>query len=412
MPSLCAPQQIIAHYDGDEFTPGQRRLDRRARPRRRHGGRRRRHGPGVPPDPGRAERGDPWTTTSASCCSASAAARSSPSLGLGLVLTQRASGVLNLAHAAMGMFGAATFFQLRETGELVLPVPGLPDRVRLAAEGMRPTFATALVVALVLAAVVGALVDVAGVRPAAPGARPRPGRGLPRAACCSSWRWRRPGSSRAPAVAVDRLGAAHRHRRRAGDRRSHATGCCWPASRSWRRARLALRVPVHPLRAGHAAAAESEKGALLTGLWPDCVERRQLGHRLDARPLATILIAPITGLAPTTSALLIVPAARRRAARPAGVVRAHGRGRAGDRHGAVGHAARHHQRTRGSPTGCPTAGSSSRAVRRHPAVRGGGRATRCPPAASGSSAGCRRRRCPATPWRGPSGSVAWRSSGC
>ena len=39
-------------------------------------------------------------------------------LGLGLVLTQRASGVVNLGHAAMGMFGAATFFHLRATGEL------------------------------------------------------------------------------------------------------------------------------------------------------------------------------------------------------------------------------------------------------------------------------------------------------
>ena len=59
------------------------------------------------------------------------------------MLTYRASGVVNFAHAAMGMYVAFAYFEFRETGDLVLPILGLPARVHLLA---RPTLATALVV--------------------------------------------------------------------------------------------------------------------------------------------------------------------------------------------------------------------------------------------------------------------------
>ena len=62
-------------------------------------------------------------------------------IGLGLVLTHRSSGVVNLAHAAMGMYVAYAYFEFRETGDWVLPILGLPDRVHLIP---RPTLATAL----------------------------------------------------------------------------------------------------------------------------------------------------------------------------------------------------------------------------------------------------------------------------
>ena len=39
------------------------------------------------------------------------------SLALGLVLSFRSSGVVNFAHAAMGMYVAYAFFEFRETGE-------------------------------------------------------------------------------------------------------------------------------------------------------------------------------------------------------------------------------------------------------------------------------------------------------
>lgn len=75
-------------------------------------------------------------------------------LALGLVVTYRASGVINFAHAAVGMFIAFSYYELRATGDLVLPIIGLPDRFHLID---RPTVSTALIVALVYAAIIGAL---------------------------------------------------------------------------------------------------------------------------------------------------------------------------------------------------------------------------------------------------------------
>src|SRR5699024_6271625 len=71
---------------------------------------------------------------------------------LGLVLTWRASRVVNFAHAAMGTYIAYAYFEFRDKGDLVLPILGLPDRVHLLPT---PTLAAALVVALVLGALVG-----------------------------------------------------------------------------------------------------------------------------------------------------------------------------------------------------------------------------------------------------------------
>jgi branched-chain amino acid transport system permease protein len=47
-------------------------------------------------------------------------------LGLGLVVTYRASGVVNFAFGAMAMATAYVFAELRNTGDLVLPFPGIP----------------------------------------------------------------------------------------------------------------------------------------------------------------------------------------------------------------------------------------------------------------------------------------------
>lgn len=74
-------------------------------------------------------------------------------LGIGIVVTYRASGVVNFAHAATGTFIALAYYELRATGDLVLPILGLPDRVHLVD---RPTTSTALVVIMVYAASIGA----------------------------------------------------------------------------------------------------------------------------------------------------------------------------------------------------------------------------------------------------------------
>ena len=52
-------------------------------------------------------------------------------LAIGLVLTFRASGVVNFAHAATGTYIAFAFFELRQSGDLVLPILGLPARLHV-----------------------------------------------------------------------------------------------------------------------------------------------------------------------------------------------------------------------------------------------------------------------------------------
>ena len=84
------------------------------------------------------------------------------SIAIGLVLTHRASGVLNLAHAAMGMYIAVAFYELRSTGELILPVIGLPDRLSIISS---PTVATALTACMILAALMGVVIYFFIVRP-------------------------------------------------------------------------------------------------------------------------------------------------------------------------------------------------------------------------------------------------------
>src|SRR5206468_12241802 len=69
-------------------------------------------------------------------------------LGLGLVLVHRASGVVHVAHGAVGAYVTYVFVDLRATGDLVLPV----GSVHL---GDSVPFVVALVISLVVAALLG-----------------------------------------------------------------------------------------------------------------------------------------------------------------------------------------------------------------------------------------------------------------
>jgi branched-chain amino acid transport system permease protein len=73
-------------------------------------------------------------------------------LGLGLVLTYRASGVVNVAHGAFAMYATYQYAELRDVGDIVFPVVGLPPRIHLTDH---PTFLLAFVVSLVLAGLFG-----------------------------------------------------------------------------------------------------------------------------------------------------------------------------------------------------------------------------------------------------------------
>jgi branched-chain amino acid transport system permease protein len=83
-------------------------------------------------------------------------------LALGLVLEHRVSGVVNFAQGAIAAYATYVFVELRASGDVVLPVIGLPGRVHV---GDRPGFWLSLVVALVVAALVGLVVHAAIFRP-------------------------------------------------------------------------------------------------------------------------------------------------------------------------------------------------------------------------------------------------------
>lgn len=75
-------------------------------------------------------------------------------LAVGVVVTHRASNVINFAHAAIGTYLALVYYEFRRTGDIVQPllVPFAPDRFHLLD---RPTVSSALIVTLVISALVG-----------------------------------------------------------------------------------------------------------------------------------------------------------------------------------------------------------------------------------------------------------------
>lgn len=76
-------------------------------------------------------------------------------LGLGVVVTYRASNVVNFAHAAIGTYLALVYYEFRASGDIVQPLllPFVPARIPVLD---RPTVATAMVVTLAIGALVGA----------------------------------------------------------------------------------------------------------------------------------------------------------------------------------------------------------------------------------------------------------------
>ena len=81
-------------------------------------------------------------------------------LGLGLVLTYRGTGVVNLAYGAMAMYPAYVFAELRQSGNLVLP--GIPGTHHLADD---VGTVAALGVTMVVAAALGLCTYVVVARP-------------------------------------------------------------------------------------------------------------------------------------------------------------------------------------------------------------------------------------------------------
>lgn len=204
----------------------------------------------------------------------------------------------------MGMYVAFAYFEFRETGDLVLPILGLPDRVHLLA---RPTQASGLAVAAVLAIALGLVVYALVFRPlrqAPPLARVVASLGL-LLYLQETVRLRFPVSG----------ASVVRHRPVLPDGTVHVLGAGVTANRLLLAAiavviTVVLAAAFRFTRFGLAtrAAAANEKGALLTGISPDRLGAVNWALASLLAGLAVILIEPIAGIDPTTTTLLVIPA--------------------------------------------------------------------------------------------------------
>ena len=226
------------------------------------------------------------------------------SLAIGLVLGHRASGVINFAHAAMGMYLAYAYFEFRETGDLVLPILGLPSRLHLLD---RPTLASALLVILVLGIALGVTVYWLVFRPL------REAPALARVVASLGLllyiqemaRLRFPTSGAGVVVRRPILpdGPVHVLGSSVSENRLLLTAMVIAAT-------VALTLVFRLTRFGLAtrAAAANEKGALLVGIAPDRLGSVCWAMASVLAGAAVILIEPISGLDPATTTLLVVPA--------------------------------------------------------------------------------------------------------
>lgn len=224
-------------------------------------------------------------------------------LSLGVVLEHRASGVVNFAHAAMGMYVAFVYFELRSTGDVVLPILGLPARLHI---GDAPTVAIALIVAAIVAAFLGLLVFALVFRPlrhAPPLARVVASIGLLLYLQeVAKLRFQQGAAvlaleSLLPSGGVDVFGVAVQRDRLWLAAMAVATAALLWALYRFTRFGLVTR-----------AAAENERGALLLGLRTTAVGALNWVLAAVLAGAAMILAAPISGLNPISASLLIVPA--------------------------------------------------------------------------------------------------------
>jgi ABC-type branched-subunit amino acid transport system ATPase component/ABC-type branched-subunit amino acid transport system permease subunit len=221
-------------------------------------------------------------------------------LALALVITYRASGVVNFATGAMALYVAYTYAGLRR-GELLVPVPGLPKTVDL---GQELEFWPAVALSIVIAAALGALLYVLVFRPL---------RDAPQLAKAVA--------SLGVLVVIQGLLAIRQ------GTNTVSVAAIFPVER-WEfgsvivlsdRFYLALTVVVLALAlsAGFRytrfglltrATAETQTGAYVSGVSPDRIALVNWMISAMVAGIAGILIAPVNPLTPVTYTLFVVPA--------------------------------------------------------------------------------------------------------
>lgn len=221
-------------------------------------------------------------------------------LGLALVMTFKSSGVVNFATGAVALYAAYTYAFLRQ-GELLNPIPGFPATISL---GSDLGVAGALLISVVVAAILGVILYMLVFRPmrAAPALAKavaaiglmlviqalialRVGENAPSVGPIFKVDTFTIGSS---AVPTDRLMLA-----------VVIVGLAICAGLVLRYTRFGVATE---------AAAESEKGALVTGLSPDRIAVANWALSSATAGLGGVLIAPIVPLNPVAYTMFIVPA--------------------------------------------------------------------------------------------------------
>ncbi|PPJ25731.1 ABC transporter [Nocardia nova] len=221
-------------------------------------------------------------------------------LGLALVMTFRSSGVVNFSTGAVALYVAYTYGMLRK-GELLNPIPGMAKSVHLGGRlGLWPAMAISLAIAAVLGIAIYAIV-FRPLRTAPPVAKAVASIGV--MLFVQALLAVRVGTTPVSVKAILPTGALT-----LGDARI-------PADRVWFAAvilalALVLTLSFRWTRFGLAtrAAAESEKGALVTGLSPERIAFGNWALSTMVAGLSGILIAPIVPLIPVSYTLFIVPA--------------------------------------------------------------------------------------------------------
>ncbi|WP_067662759.1 branched-chain amino acid ABC transporter permease/ATP-binding protein [Nocardia miyunensis] len=221
-------------------------------------------------------------------------------LGLALVMTFRSSGVVNFSTGAVALYVAYTYGFLRK-GELLNPIPGMATTVHL---GGRLDLWPAIAISLVIAAVLGILIYAIVFRPlrtAPPVAKAVASIGV--MLFVQALLAVRVGTTPVSVKAILPSGAL-----------SIGTARI-PADRLWFAAVILVLAVILAMsfrwtRFGLAtrAAAETEKGALVTGLSPERIAFGNWALSTMVAGLSGILIAPIVPLIPVSYTLFIVPA--------------------------------------------------------------------------------------------------------
>ena len=221
-------------------------------------------------------------------------------LAVALVVTYRSSGVLNFATGAQSLYAAYTYTLLRQ-GQLLQPIPGLRATVSV---GGPMGFVPALLITLAIQALLGAIIYLLIFRPLR--------------------------NHRAVAKAVASLGLASlltalvnyqvgTQQLLAGpiypQQRYTVGGVTIPMDRVWFAVTIIAVALVltgifrlTPFGLATRASAESEAGALVSGLSPDRIALFNWMISSVVAGLAGILIAPLVPLVPGSYTLFIVPA--------------------------------------------------------------------------------------------------------